>query len=380
MNIRFKLLVLLLFVSLACPREIVASTKSEKTEKSAKKSKNARLLLWNIQNGMWAGQGDNYDQFVDWVASKDPDICVFCEAESRLVTNSDGYLSQKEKYLPSHWGELCARFGHKYWKMSARRDPFPQVITSKYPIDSIGGGIGIKPDSTVVHGYGWFSVNIPGAEQPIYIVTVHPKPGMLGHPDPGKGLPKEEAERVRHESYSNYEGEKHRLKEIQYIMNHTIKTHPDHENELWIMAGDFNSRSRKDNHVYKKNEANMMFLLHDYLASAESPYFDLASTLLPGVFCPSYGPKDRIDYIYVNKKVLDACVDIYTNADSYTRRVRVTENIGTSHKYYKPSDHTYSREARIWRIIALPTAVRRIMENRRVVITSAEGTSFLELR
>ena len=27
--------------------------------------KNLRLLHWNIQNGMWDGQNDNYDRFLD---------------------------------------------------------------------------------------------------------------------------------------------------------------------------------------------------------------------------------------------------------------------------------------------------------------------------
>ena len=29
---------------------------------------NMRLLYWNIQNGMWSGQGDNYDKFVEWMS------------------------------------------------------------------------------------------------------------------------------------------------------------------------------------------------------------------------------------------------------------------------------------------------------------------------
>ena len=29
--------------------------------------KNLRLLHWNIQNGMWDGQNDNYDRFVEFV-------------------------------------------------------------------------------------------------------------------------------------------------------------------------------------------------------------------------------------------------------------------------------------------------------------------------
>ena len=33
-----------------------------------------RLLYWNIQNGMWDGQNDNYDRFVNWVKEQDPDM------------------------------------------------------------------------------------------------------------------------------------------------------------------------------------------------------------------------------------------------------------------------------------------------------------------
>ena len=41
-----------------------------------------RLLYWNIQNGMWSGQDDNYDRFVEWVKEFDADVCVWCEAQS----------------------------------------------------------------------------------------------------------------------------------------------------------------------------------------------------------------------------------------------------------------------------------------------------------
>ena len=46
------------------------------------------LLYWNIQNGMWDGQGDNYDRFVAWVKAQDPDICVWCEAASLYYTGT----------------------------------------------------------------------------------------------------------------------------------------------------------------------------------------------------------------------------------------------------------------------------------------------------
>ena len=38
-----------------------------------------RLLYWNIQNGMWSDQANNYNNFVAWVKKYDPDICVWCD-------------------------------------------------------------------------------------------------------------------------------------------------------------------------------------------------------------------------------------------------------------------------------------------------------------
>lgn len=36
-----------------------------------------RILYWNIQNGMWSDQGNNYDNFVAFVRELDPDICIW---------------------------------------------------------------------------------------------------------------------------------------------------------------------------------------------------------------------------------------------------------------------------------------------------------------
>ena len=47
-----------------------------------------RLLYWNIQNGMWSGQGDNYDRFVEWVRQQRPDVCIWCEAQSLYRTGT----------------------------------------------------------------------------------------------------------------------------------------------------------------------------------------------------------------------------------------------------------------------------------------------------
>ena len=33
-----------------------------------------RMLYWNIQDGMWDGQTDNFNRFVAWVQKQSPDI------------------------------------------------------------------------------------------------------------------------------------------------------------------------------------------------------------------------------------------------------------------------------------------------------------------
>ena len=92
-----------------------------------------RVLYWNIQNGMWADQHNNYDNFVEWVKKYDPDVCIWCEAKSRYVSHQNVKMKEEDHYLIKGWGELAARYGHQYWEHGGHRDGFPQVVTSKYP-------------------------------------------------------------------------------------------------------------------------------------------------------------------------------------------------------------------------------------------------------
>lgn len=135
---------------------------------------NMRLLYWNIQNGMWSGQGDNYDKFVEWVRAYDPDVCVWCEAQSIYKTGTADKMDVADRYLVGNWGELAARYGHKYWYVGGHRDNYPQVITSKYPIENVERIVGSKPDSVVTHGAGWARIEKNG--KTVNIVTLHTWP------------------------------------------------------------------------------------------------------------------------------------------------------------------------------------------------------------
>lgn len=304
-----------------------------KGKEKEQQKKTLRVLYWNIQNGMWAGQGDNYQKFVDWINSKNPDICIFCEAAQIYYTGTADHMPNEERYLPAHWDELCARWGHQYHKVTPRRHststPFglgnyPQCITSRYPIDSITVLKGNRKADTVLVNYGgWYQIHVNGAEKPLNIVTMHLKNGKAGYAVPAE---------KKKQSEERYEGELHRVKELKYLMDHTIRKSEDPAGELWIMAGDYNSYSPLDNHKYRWNKASLGFTTQTYMLS-ESPYFDLVAESFPETFMPSCGGL-RIDYFYVSKAMLNACTDVYPMRDSYTTR----EHSGVS-KFYIPSDH-----------------------------------------
>lgn len=327
-------LVLTVIIATQAVCSAVASVTATATDSHNPQHNNGilRVLYWNIQNGMWAGQPDNYRAFVDWIDSWNPDICIFDEGAQIYYDGTDDHMPNEERYLPAHWGELCARWGHQYHFVTPRRPststPFglanyPQVISSRFPIDSVTIIKGNKPDTVVVNYSGWFQLHVEGVKKPLNIITLHLKYGKYGY-----AVPKERLQ----ESADNYEGELHRIKELTCILDHTVRKSDNPDKELWIMAGDFNSYSRKDNYVYKWDEESPAFQTQDYMLF-HSPFIDLFNARYPDDFLPTCGDL-RIDYMYVSKPMLDACIDIYQKSDSYTERVRS----GVS-KFYIPSDH-----------------------------------------
>ena len=281
-----------------------------------------RLLHWNIQNGMWDGQNDNYDRFVEFVKSQDPDICVWCEAQSIWKTDSDQKMDEKDRYLVANWGELAARYGHKYWGIGGHRDNYPQVITSKYPINYVAKIVG-NEETIVSHGAGWATIEVNG--KTINIVTLHTWPQAYAY-----GAEDREA------SKAEQGGDKYRAKEIQYICEHTIGTVPGAENQYWMMMGDFNSRSRVDNDYYKYADDDPKLLVHDYVR-ANTPYIDVIKEKYPDEFKPTTGSKTaRIDYVYCTKPLYDKITfaDIIWN--EYTTPVRDPQGLSN---FWRPSDH-----------------------------------------
>ena len=285
--------------------------------------KNIRLLYWNIQNGMWDGQTDDFQRFTTWVAAQDPDICVWCEAQKLYVTNTDKWEPENEQECIDRWKRLAERYGHQYVYLSAHPDSYPQLITSRYPMEPeklIKG----NADTIVCHGASWYKMKV--GKKTFNIVTLHTWPQEYGYHSTPEN---------RKESIAKNEGDLFRRVEMEYICKETILSHPKAKNEYWAMMGDFNAVSRIDNAVYKLPENSTRFLVHDFITS-KTPYLDLMHELYPHQYLRTTGSNIRIDFIYVTpalyKKINYASV-LY---DRYTTPYR---DLRKEIIFWHPSDH-----------------------------------------
>ena len=292
---------------------------------STRPSHGFRLLYWNIQNGMWDGQPDQYDRFVAWVKDQDPDVCVWCEASTIYYDGTDTPMPKEERYLPEHWAELAARYGHSYVFLGGWRDDYPQVITARLPIEAVDRITG-NADTLVSHGAGWARLQV--GDQTINLVTLHTWPQAYRY-----GVAAEDRAR----SASVREGDSYRRTEMEYICRHTIGTVPADvaAGQLWMMMGDFNSRSRVDNWVYQYPEDDSRLLVHDYIL-AETPYIDIVHERHPNDFYTTTGGRARIDYVYCTPALYDRVVREQIISDAYTTPVRNPQQISN---FWHPSDH-----------------------------------------
>lgn len=293
---------------------------------AARRTDEVKLLYWNIQNGMWDGQVDNYDRFVEWVAARNPDICVWAEAQSIFMTGTNVKMAPEERYLTSNWKKLAARYGHRYTYIGGHRDNYPQVITSRWPIRNVRRLTDEVSDSTVSHGAGWARIRVKGQE--LNIVTVHtwPQKFSFEYNKKDRELQKQSAELNG--------GDLYRVKEMTYICKNTVLTDADAESNLWLMLGDFNSISPADNDRYGFPADSACFLLHDYILKNTSYVDSVREHSLPDFAWTTYQHL-RYDYLYMTP-ALDARVkSVGVIYDEYTLPVVDPEIPGFCH----PSDH-----------------------------------------
>ncbi len=308
----------------AATGEKISARAKMKIIKTVPRAKTLRVMDWNIQNGMWAGQEDNYDRFVEYMKGVDADVCILCESQTIYYTGTREFSKHTEQYLPykyrdypkktdpgfepEGWLELAARYGHKYVRVGAHKDDYPVIITSKYPITLIQkiGGEGIS------HGGIHAQITVHG--ETVNYVGFHTYP----HPF-GKGVKGDEA---RAASKARHEGDYYRENEMKIIMNRTI-LNPEYSSEKnWLIMGDTNCPSPLDaRHLgYAPDATN--YLGHRFMLD-NVPATDLMKSFScpddRDVFIRTMHRKMRIDMMYGSKSMTDRMINAKTPEDEFTR-------------------------------------------------------------
>lgn len=285
-----------------------------------------KLISWNIQDGMWSDQANNYDNFVEFIKATDPDVCVFCEAKTTHLE------SGQEAYLPANWDKVAARYGHQYVYLAQDQDNSPQVITSKYPIKNMKRIAGSQ-DTVVGHGAGWVQIRMDG--KTYNIVCMHAMPFAMGGGRPQGGRPQGGMGPGRGMGSGGRGGgsDEFRKKEVEYVCNQTILTRKHPEHELWLMMGDFNSISSLDNDHYKLSADSSIYCVHDYIRN-NTPYIDVIANKHPGEFIQSSQNGRRIDFIYATEPVIRQIKSAEILNSGYTEQHREQ-----GAQYWVPSDH-----------------------------------------
>ena len=299
---------------------------------SSSAQKQYRLLYWNIQNGMWDGQEDRYARFQGWVKAQKPDICVWCEAQPIYKTGTAEKLDDLDSWrtdstLIAFWKGMARRYGHKYVFLGGHRDNYPQVITSRFPIDPVSRIVGNKADTLVSHGAGWARIGLGGPT--LNLVTLHTWPHAFAH-----GVARED----RKKDADAHGGDYYRKTEMEYICRHTVLQADPEGHQLWMMMGDFNSVTRRENWVYHYGEDDTRLLVHDFI-NGHTPFVDVLAEREPNNFHSTTPYRRRIDFIYVTPPLLGKIKAANVIFDDYTRQQKAMHNGERVSKFFRPSDH-----------------------------------------
>ena len=286
-----------------------------------------RVLYWNIQDGMWADQYNNYDNFVAWIKRYSPDVCVWCEARS--IFNAAGtYLTKAEKatMLTNAWPSLYPRYNHSYYALGGDRNNYPQAITSRYSITTLKRITDTdEAGRPVVSGAGLFRINVAGED--IYIVTLHPYAQAYA-----ADVPVDE----RDASAAAHGGDYYREHEVKYVISQTINN-PEYAGvKNWIMMGDFNSQSPNDDFYYKLGASTTKYLAQKQILD-NTEYRDIIAEQYPGAFMTSTcSATSRVDYMFASEQMYGRVANAVILTDSWADPYQVD---GVAGYLCYPSDH-----------------------------------------
>lgn len=321
-----------------------------------------RVLYWNIQNGMWSDQEENFANFRAFVKKYDPDVCVWCEGQSIYKTGTTQSCAVSERYFPSAWPEFAKTYGHAYTAIGGYRiyadDYFPQVITSRYPITTLvkitetdavhqnladsyidGKSHASEYHATcpegycpVAHGAAIQRICVNGKN--VNFVTLHLWPHAYSY------YAKFVIKNTSYDSANSAGGNLQRENEIKYICSQSIENPAFSSEDNWLMMGDFNTRSRLDNWRYALPEDSPFLSSHDYILN-HTFYKDIIGLRYPGHFfatrtwasdaAGNYPP--RYDFMYASPTMYERVENALVLNEEWTNMVWSMSN------FYNSSDH-----------------------------------------
>lgn len=219
-----------------------------------------RLLQYNIADGMWYDQFDNYDRFVGWMQRQQVDVAAFCETATHWNAEQQSLpADDSTRYLPAHLQELSSRWGHPYVALGAFQDNYPVAVTSRFEPELI------RPLGGDSLSHGALHVKIRG----INYVVVHLWPQRYSLQDKDK-------------SRSDNLGDTTRVREIRHILHETLLNPRFADETYWVMLGDFNSLSPVDSTRYSPQpDYGVHRLVRRYYPCDAVAHFH------PGAFVPS---------------------------------------------------------------------------------------------
>ena len=290
-----------------------------------------RILYWNIANGMWADQANNYNKFVEFVRRYDPDVCVWCEASTIYANNALTEVAVSNKYFPQGWSTVAPRYGHNYTSLGGvigGNWQYPQVVTSKYPLTTIKKITTTNVSGkTITRGAGMHRLNYNG--QNIDIVTVHMWPFSYAN---GVSSSQQSA------STAENGGDKYRQFEIEYILEQTINNAEYASTTNWILVGDFNSASPLDIPIVSGSASDAKFLCQNAVLNNTDLKDAIKEAYNEGDFVAStYSEKDRKDYVYLSPALAGKMANAFVLNDDWTYVATIRTVSGTNMK--TPSDH-----------------------------------------
>jgi endonuclease/exonuclease/phosphatase family metal-dependent hydrolase len=130
-------------------------------------------------------------------------------------------------------------------------------------------------------------------------------------------------------------GDHYRLHEIEYIVNQTVNNPAYGAETMWLLCGDMNSRSRRDNWLYQYDEQSTHFLAHDFVEAQTNLVDVMNAKYGPNCVMATMGGLARLDFLYASPKLYERVERAAVLIDGWCS----PNKNGNARDWPAPSDH-----------------------------------------